>query len=681
MITLQNINKEFKNKKRKVQALKDINLSFFDNGLNFIVGESGAGKSSLLNILSLQDVPTSGKLIIDNIDTSTLKEKDLATLRSKYFGIIFQNLNLINDFSVYYNISLGLEIQKQKISKEEVIKILKKLHLKEDIIDEKVKNLSGGQKQRIAIARAIIKNSQVIICDEITGSLDSKNSHEIMEILKEISKDKIIIIVSHNLDLAKKYGDRIITLEEGKIIEDTNNKQNEKNIDELQIGKHNRLSFLSLIKLTILSLKQSITKLIFTLIAFIITLSILISSLTIFSYNPNKAKEEIIKSDDITYFTLRKMEKNSPEIGDIYQNDDLFFRESDISKIENYYDQTSCILGHYNNYITNSTDLNYGYNNQEMYYIRTISTINQEQLDLLELKLIGRLANDNAKEIVLTNYICYELGWLSLEEINNEDALKNIIKSYNYNLKLKQDEEIITFDIVGIINTKRIIKEKRSEGYAKYCLYADSYGLHNVLFFSNKMFNEIVHIDEKEALYSKVFISSKNKYFSKVDPLLKQLENEKIDVKAYSQLDNTLFSLNSLKHVYGLLTMGIAIALLVISLFTLIGYTRLVVQLNMKNITILRSLGLTLKDSSLIFILQSFILSFICVMFSIFPYSLALYFVNNYLKETIMTNYAPLKFSIILILLIFIFMILLTSIIAIISMALAFLKKRIKVGE
>ena len=105
MITLQNISKEFKNKKRKVQALKDINLSFFDNGLNFIVGESGAGKSSLLNILSLQDVPTSGKLIIDNIDTSTLKEKDLATLRSKYFGIIFQNLNLINDFSVYYNIS------------------------------------------------------------------------------------------------------------------------------------------------------------------------------------------------------------------------------------------------------------------------------------------------------------------------------------------------------------------------------------------------------------------------------------------------------------------------------------------------------------------------------------------------------------------------------------------------
>ncbi len=678
MIKLQSIYKKFKNKKRIVHALKDINLSFAKHGLCFIIGESGAGKSSLLNILSLQDTATSGSVILDDVDTLKLKRKDLATLRSKYFGIIFQNLNLINDFSVFTNISLGLEIQKKKVTREEVINILKRLNLSEDIIDEKVANLSGGQKQRVAIARALIKNPKVIICDEPTGSIDKKNAKEIMEILKDISKERLVIIVSHDLSLAETYGDRIITLDEGKIISDTNPFKNNKIQEKLEIGKHNHLTFASLIKLSFATIKHSIPKLIFTLIAFIITLSVFMASMTINSYDTSNAKELVIASDNVSYFTLERVEIKNSDTG--INESGKTFNEDDIEKIKSYYDESLYILGHFNAYVSESAVLNYTYSKQENYYTRNISTINQNQLDLFGLELVGRLPKNDCYEIVLTNYICYKLGWLTLKKINDLNSLQSIINNYSYSLNYEYGLEPIKFDIVGIINTHRIINSDDSQGYAHYDTYADIYEMHNNLFFSEKVFKEILNADYYKG-YSKVYISTINKNYSHVDSLLEQLKNENSEVKATSQVDFTLYSLKSLKFVYGTLTSAIAVFLFIISIFTLIGYTRFSIQVDMKNIIILRSLGLTATDSSTIFILQSIIISIFCIAFSIIPYSIALNLTNKYIMTDLMTKFVPLNFSIPLILLTFLGMTMLSSFIAIISIAIAFRKRTIKVLE
>lgn len=172
---------------------------------------------TLLNILTLQETPTSGKYFVDNLDTSTLKSYELDFLRSSYFGIVFQNLNLINNFTVFQNISLALNIQGKSIEESIIVSTLKQLNLREEILYEKVENLSGGQKQRIAIARTLLKNPNVLVCDEPTGSVDEKNAIEIMEILKVISKDKLVIVVSHNLYLSEKYADKIITISNGEI--------------------------------------------------------------------------------------------------------------------------------------------------------------------------------------------------------------------------------------------------------------------------------------------------------------------------------------------------------------------------------------------------------------------------------------------------------------------------------
>lgn len=236
---------------------------------------------TLLNILTLQETPTSGKYFVDNLDTSTLKSYELDFLRSSYFGIVFQNLNLINNFTVFQNISLALNIQGKSIEESIIVSTLKQLNLREEILYEKVENLSGGQKQRIAIARTLLKNPNVLVCDEPTGSVDEKNAIEIMEILKVISKDKLVIVVSHNLYLSEKYADKIITISNGEI----SNKD--------QVIKEQKINYItkdkSFIKKTIMPLKasfrlcgstfkRSFLRFFFTLISFFITISVFMIS-------------------------------------------------------------------------------------------------------------------------------------------------------------------------------------------------------------------------------------------------------------------------------------------------------------------------------------------------------------------------------------------------------------------
>lgn len=219
MLTLKNIKKIYEQSDEAV--LDDINLTFNRDEFVSILGCSGAGKSTLLNIIGGLDCKTSGKLLINGKDIYKCNDSNLDYYRKNSVGFIFQNYNLIEHLTVYENVMLPLLLTNYKNKHKRVLKMLDKVGLK-DKKDSKICDLSGGQKQRVAISRALINNPDIILADEPTGALDYKTGYEIMNLIKKLSKNKLVIMVTHNKVLAKKYSSRIIYLDKGRVISDTN---------------------------------------------------------------------------------------------------------------------------------------------------------------------------------------------------------------------------------------------------------------------------------------------------------------------------------------------------------------------------------------------------------------------------------------------------------------------------
>ena len=223
MLQLKNITKNYLSGDNEVQALKGIDIEFRENEFVSILGQSGCGKTTLLNIIGGLDRYTSGDLIINGKSTKEFKDKDWDTYRNHSVGFVFQSYNLIPHQTVLANVELALTISGvgKAERKKRAIEALQKVGLG-DQLNKKPNQMSGGQMQRVAIARALVNDPDILLADEPTGALDSKTSVQVMEILKEISKDKLIIMVTHNPELAEKYSSRIVKLLDGKIIDDSN---------------------------------------------------------------------------------------------------------------------------------------------------------------------------------------------------------------------------------------------------------------------------------------------------------------------------------------------------------------------------------------------------------------------------------------------------------------------------
>ncbi|AUD63215.1 hypothetical protein BK010_06285 [Tenericutes bacterium MO-XQ] len=236
MIRVEQLNKYFNRRKRnEIHVLNDVSLEFPDKGLVVLLGPSGSGKTTLLNVLGGLDKVQSGTI---HFDDKVIPGYDVHTwdkIRNEYVGYIFQNYNLLPQLSVFDNIAFVLKmmgIKDPKIIEERVNYILRSVHMY-PFRKKKGLQLSGGQQQRVAIARALVKNPRVIIADEPTGNLDSKNTLDIMNIIKQISQEKLVILVTHERHIAEFYGDRIIEVKDGQIIADKENVSS----DEHHIGK------------------------------------------------------------------------------------------------------------------------------------------------------------------------------------------------------------------------------------------------------------------------------------------------------------------------------------------------------------------------------------------------------------------------------------------------------------
>ena len=241
MLQLKNIVKTYVTGEMKQDALKGISISFRENEFVSILGQSGSGKTTMLNIIGGLDRYTSGDLIINGVSTKEYKDADWDYYRNNSIGFVFQSYNLIPHQTVLANVEMALTLAgiSKKERRERAVSVLKKVGLA-DHIHKKPNQMSGGQMQRVAIARALVNNPDILLADEPTGALDSETSLQIMELLKEIAKDKLVIMVTHNPELAEKYSTRIVRLLDGKIVDDTN-PYSEKE-EQSQKVKHKKIS-------------------------------------------------------------------------------------------------------------------------------------------------------------------------------------------------------------------------------------------------------------------------------------------------------------------------------------------------------------------------------------------------------------------------------------------------------
>ena len=385
MLKLKNITKNYESGDTVVQALKGIDIEFRKNEFVSILGQSGCGKTTLLNIIGGLDRYTDGDLIINGKSTKEFKDKDWDAYRNYSVGFVFQNYNLIPHQTVLSNVELALTLSgvSKKERKEKAIKALKDVGLEEQIY-KKPNQLSGGQMQRVAIARALVNDPDIILADEPTGALDTTTSVQIMEILKEISKDKLIVMVTHNPDLAEKYSTRIVKILDGLITDDSKPfTEEDAKLEEGTVAKDGRTSmkFLTALKLSLNNLMTKKGRTILTSFAGsigIIGIALILAISTGVKNYIDKVEEDTLSSYpitieeatvDVSSMMETMMGENEPETeyeeGKIYSVDIMNDMISAISsKVQsNNLEELKKYLEQENNEIANnSTAIHYNYN-------------------------------------------------------------------------------------------------------------------------------------------------------------------------------------------------------------------------------------------------------------------------------------------------------------------------------
>ena len=277
MLRLKNVSKFYYNKGVIAAGFNKVSIEFEMGEFVAIVGESGSGKSTLLNVISGLDSYEEGEMYINGEETSHYRESDFEEYRKKYVSNIFQNFNLVNSYTVYQNIELVLLLNghKRKEVKKKVAELIEQVGLTK-YRRTKVSKLSGGQKQRVAIARALAKETPIIVCDEPTANLDSRSAKSIIKLLKEISQDKLVIVVTHNFDEVAEVATRVVKMHDGKIVSDKRVASNDvpKNTE---IKENKNIGFLNMIRLGIRNTFNIIPKFILIFIVFLFVATSLLS--------------------------------------------------------------------------------------------------------------------------------------------------------------------------------------------------------------------------------------------------------------------------------------------------------------------------------------------------------------------------------------------------------------------
>ena len=510
MIELKHVGKIYKSKKSSdTTALNDVSLQIPDKGLVFIVGRSGSGKSTLLNLLGGLDNLTSGEVFVSGKNISNFTDKEFDSYRNSYVGFVFQEFNILEQYNVYENIELALKLQEKESSKEEINKLLELLGIK-DLGERGVNELSGGQKQRVAIARALIKEPKIILADEPTGNLDKASSEQIFDILKEISLNQLVVVVSHDKEAAVKYGDRIIEIEDGKVINDSDPTEI---LDSSSFElKKSKLPFSYAVKMAINSFKSKPSKLIMTII-------LTAMSLIFMGFTAN------CSLFDRVMFVTNTMRDNNDFVYDVRYS---WFDTNDNYKVHDLEDEnikeieriTNSKLNLVYDLYDNSEELKFEFGENDYksaYFSNGIYTEFVEVKDNRVLgEVIGRVPNNN-NEIVIHQYFA---DYIMKFGIMTKDEILYFPKSYEELVTSKKGIKLgqNTVYIVGIINDDKdnLFESARktgvfgSEKLKKY--FSDTYVDKSRSIYVNGFIDSAVLRSDKESILNRMSImnSSRN---------------------------------------------------------------------------------------------------------------------------------------------------------------------------
>ena len=667
MLELKNICKSYNKDGNHQVVLKNINLKLPSCGIISIVGKSGSGKTTLLNIIGSLDKSDFGEILVDNKNIRNFTEDELDSYRNKYIGFIFQSYNLIEHRTVIDNVKLKLVLSMQDESKANLLAedSLKKVGLY-DYKDKLPCNLSGGEKQRVAISRVIASDSKIILCDEPTGALDNKTGIEILNILKELSKDRLIIMVTHNEELARKYSSRIITMQDGEIVKDTLNKEVVDTNIELKLSKV-KLDIKTLFKIALDNLKIKKRRnilLALTASIGIIGISIILSISNGFNDSLDDYKKYISNKIPVLIYPYR----NNKEIKKYIDSKTIKINnEENINYINknfiSYYKNINkeyISYSRYNYFIKlNLIQNNGNYIEVDNSIFKTMPTNNiRDNYDIIEGRLPSKY-NELLLEINNDNNISKDISRaLNIKENESlEDILgKNIKLVLNNDYYYKEDNNInirkidsdlynnsnnISLKIVGIIKVKKdkleeinssnniyykdslidYIVNKNKDSFIVNEQKNNNYNVLNKESLSNKEKEELLCLFGKEKCIS--YIESYPSSYESKDLLIDYINkynddyiNDKVTIIDESKLMYDM-SIKIVDIITIVLVSFSSISLIVSSV--MIGIiTYISVLERKKEIGILRSMGISKRDIQLLFIMENIILGFISGIIGIF---------------------------------------------------------------
>ena len=486
MLKLENITKVYTTKKISQIALKGVSLTFRESEFVSILGPSGSGKTTLLNIIGGLDKYTSGDLIINSISTKKYSDKDWDTYRNHKIGFIFQNYNLIPHQTILANVEIALTLSgiSKKERRKRSIKALTDVGLKEHI-KKKPNMLSGGQMQRVAIARALVNNPDIVLADEPTGALDTKTSIQIMDLLKKISKDKLVIMVTHNSELAEKYSNRIINIKDGEITRDSNSFNNNEEKENIVKRKRNKtMNFITALSLSLNNLLTKKSRTFLTSFASsigIIGIALILSlSKGATKYIDRTERETLasypisIEKDTIDYNSFIKNTQNSNK--DIYECDKKSICTFDDLSTNPYLQMTNkkvsnnlkefkfAIENNYENIFDYVIDIKYNYNVKlELYDKENYQKISNSMFTIEEMQEYLNTPDNTFKELISDENLLksqYELligkypeKYNELVLVVNKDGKVPMSLMYTLNYEDKSNlNEILKSDEIKSIN-------------------------------------------------------------------------------------------------------------------------------------------------------------------------------------------------------------------------------------
>ena len=586
MIRLEQITKKYNERK----VLNDISINFREKEFVAFLGPSGCGKSTLLNIISAVEKPDQGNIFLGNLNISKLSKKKQDYYRNNYLSYIFQNYNLISYLNVLDNLIISSKLKGKNINKKEINNILCDLKI-DKISKNNVKLLSGGEQQRTAIARSLTSEAKIILADEPTGALDSINSIKIMEILKDLSKDKLVIMVTHNEKLANDYADRIIKISDGKIIND--NKPYHKINNKIYEIKKNKLSLLNAILMAFKNLKNKKIRFYLIILAFslgLISLSLVLSITNGFNKEIKKFEEEVLFNYPLV------INKESISLDNIFNNEEIKYEDNIINVRKS-------------NVLINSID---------DVLINKINSIDRNLISgVAYYKDINSKLNDYLYINHNNNYFDLLAGSY---QNNNNDVLLLLDKNNAINEQLASYLNIKNIKYEEIINKKIIINNQEFNicGVVKSNnnYYQDAFG---ILYYSEIFDEEIISIE--------IF---PNDYESKIK--IKEL------LKDYHITDDSQSVIKIMKDFVNGISY-VLVAFSIISLFVSILMIAIVSYISVlerkKEIGILKTLGASSRDIKILFLTENLIIGLISSILTIdITYTLGK-LINKFIYEKI----------------------------------------------